>query len=178
MRVRPRSTHHKPGNRRTPRRPPATRNDRLPQSSRALDRQSDAGRTPRRHSDTAERWVSPKARRGHGTMHGPAPAVSPPTHKPGGTKGLPEPLTPHTTSSRRHNAGTTRAASEGGNAGSASPRKTLHCPSPAGGLPAGQEVRPPYFLPPVQKAHTHATLHTSHPHSRHGPSVTEPRFHN
>ena len=34
----------------------------LPQSS--TQGQSDAGRTPRRHTDTAERWVSPKARRG------------------------------------------------------------------------------------------------------------------
>ena len=95
----------------------------LPQSS--TRGQSDAGRTPRRHTDTAERWVSPKARRAHdkheigrqaisspafrrrGTMGlphsstrarpvlGPAPANSPPAHRPSGAAGLPAPLTPH-----------------------------------------------------------------------------------
>ena len=137
---------------------------------------SDARRTPCQHTDTAERWVSPKARRGHGTVLGPAPADSPPAHRPSGAAGLPAPLTPHTTSSRRLNAGSSRAASEGSNAGPASPRKAPRRPSPAGGLPASQEVRPPYFLPSVQRAHAHATLHTSHPQSRHGPSVTEPGF--
>ena len=55
----------------------------------------DARRTPRRHTDTAERWASPKARRGHDTVLGPAPADSPPAHRPSGAAGLPAPLTPH-----------------------------------------------------------------------------------
>ena len=75
----------------------------FPKAQRALDRQSGARRSPRRHTDTAERWVSPKARRGHGTLLGPAPAVSPPAHRPSGAAGLTAPLTPHTTSSRRLN---------------------------------------------------------------------------
>ena len=69
MRVRTRSTHHKPGIRRTPRRRPATRNDRLPQSSRALDKhESYAGRPPRRHSDTVVRRMRVRPR---STQHKP-----------------------------------------------------------------------------------------------------------
>ena len=56
-------------------------------SAFASQAQSDAGRSPRRHTDTAERWVSPKARCGHGTVLGPAPAVSPPAHRPSRTPG-------------------------------------------------------------------------------------------
>ena len=57
---------------------------------------SDARRTPRRHTDTAERWASPKAQRGHVTVHGLAPANFPPAHRPSGAAELPAPLTPHT----------------------------------------------------------------------------------
>ena len=39
---------------------------------------SDARRTPHQHTDTAERWASPKTRRGHDTVQGPAPTDSPP----------------------------------------------------------------------------------------------------
>ena len=45
-------------------------------------------------------------------MPGPALA-SPPTYRPGGSVGLPAPLTLHTTSPRRLNAGSSRAASNG-----------------------------------------------------------------
>ena len=146
----------------------------LPQSS--TRGQSDARRTPRRHTDTAERWVSPKVRRGHGIVLGPAPADSPPAHRPSGAAGLPAPLTPHTTSSRRLNVGSSRAVSEGSDAGPASPRKAPRRPSPASGLPASQEVRPPYFLPSTQRTRTFANLLTSHPQSRHELSAMGPRF--
>ena len=129
----------------------------LPASTQA---KSDAWRSPRRHTDTAERWVSPKARRGHGTVLGPAPAVSPPAHRPSGAAGLPAPLTPHTTSSRRLNAGSSRAASVGIDADPSSPRKAPRRPSPAGGLPASQEVRPPYFFPSAQKEHAPTQLYS------------------
>ena len=133
MRVRPRSTHHKPGIRRTPRRRPATRNDGLSQSS-TCTRQTRIGRQANslpafRHRGT---MGLPKVRHGHDTVHGPAPAASSPAHRPSGAAGLPR-------RSRRTDELTTSQRRHRGTMGLPKVRHghdTVHGPAPAASSPA------------------------------------------